>query len=124
MITNEDIIQMACMAHELNRVWCEFNGDFSQPTWENAPEWQRKSAIDGVWFHVDNPDAEDCDSHNIWMATKKVDGWVYGPIKDPDANPPTHPCLVPFSQLPPEQQFKDKLFRAVVHSFLKGRMPW
>jgi hypothetical protein len=109
--------QIAKVAHEVNRVWCEFNGDTSQPTWADAPEWQRSSAMSGVRFHLENPDAGDAASHDSWMAEKVAAGWVYGDVKDPGASPPTHPCIVPFEELPPAQQFKDRLFRTIVHAF-------
>ena len=110
------IHQIAKVAHEVNRVWCEFNGEL-QPSWADAPEWQRSSAMNGVRFHLENPDAGDAASHDSWMAEKVAAGWVYGPLKDPYASPPTHPCIVPFEQLPPAQQFKDRLFRTIVHAF-------
>jgi hypothetical protein len=112
-VTNEEI---ARITHEVNRAWCEYNGDTSQPNWADASEWQRSSAINGIAFHHANPDAGDSASHDSWMAEKVAAGWVYGPIKNPDASPPTHPCIVPFDQLPPEQQFKDRLFRTIVHA--------
>lgn len=55
-------------------------------------------------------------SHDNWMAEKVADGWVYGEVKDPAAK--THPCIVPFDQLPPEQQFKDRLFATIVRTCL------
>lgn len=106
----------ARVAHEANRAWCIANGDMSQPAWEDAPDWQRNSALMGVQFHIDNPDAGDSASHDSWMAQKVADGWVYGPEKNPDATPPTHHCIVPFAELPKVQQVKDALFRAVVHA--------
>ena len=66
----------------------------------------------GVRFAIDHPDAPDSAEHDAWMADKIADGWRYGEIKDAEAK--THPCLVPFDQLPREQQAKDALFRAVV----------
>lgn len=108
----DDVI--ARVAHEANRAWCIAHGDLSQPRWEQAPEWQVRSAIDGVRFHRDNPDAGDSASHDNWMAEKARNGWVYGEVKDPDAK--THPCMVPFDQLPADQQAKDRLFRSVVHA--------
>lgn len=114
-----DILKVAQVAHEANRAWCAVNGDYSQPSWDSAPEWQKASAVDGVRFHVDNPDAGDSASHDNWMAHKKADGWVYGEIKDPEAK--THPCMVPFEDLPREQQIKDALFRAIVHSIIKDQ---
>lgn len=112
-VSNETL---ARIAHEANRAWCEFNGDTSQPAWDDAPEWQRSSAINGMAFHRANPDAGDSASHDSWMAEKVAAGWVHGDVKAPDALPPTHPCIVPFDQLPPEQQFKDRLFRTIAHA--------
>lgn len=107
---------IAQIAHEANRAWCEFNGDKTQPYWASAPDWQKASAIEGVAFHLRNPAAGDSASHDAWMAHKLAEGWIYGETKDPEATPPTHPCLVPFDQLPREQQFKDMLFRTIVHA--------
>lgn len=104
------------ICHEANAAYCRAIGDLSQPSWESAPEWQKDSAIDGVHFHLANPDAGDSASHDNWMAMKLREGWVYGTIKDPIAK--THHCLVPFDQLPPEQQAKDRLFRAIVHALV------
>lgn len=109
-----DIEATARVAHEANRAWCVANGDMSQPVWDDAPDWQRESAINGVQFHLNNPDAGNSASHDNWMAEKEADGWIYGPIKDPEAK--LHPCMVPFEQLPPEQQIKDALFRAIVRA--------
>lgn len=108
----------ACVAHEANRAWCEANGDMSQPAWDDAPDWQKASALAGVQFHLENPDAGDSASHDSWMAQKFAEGWVYGEEKNPDASPPTHPCMVPFDQLPKQQQIKDALFRSIIHAVL------
>lgn len=107
---------VAMVAHEVNRAWCERLGDTSQPGWLDAPKWQRDSAINGVLFHVANPDAGDSASHDAWRAEKVAEGWIYGPVKDPDDK--EHPCIVPFDQLPPDQQFKDRLFRTIVHAMV------
>lgn len=106
-----NIEQIARVAHEVNRAYCLSQGDLSQPTWEQAPGWQKDSAISGVKAHLVSdlgPEA----SHELWRAEKERDGWVYGPTKDPRTK--HHPCMVPFRELPVEQQAKDYLFRAVV----------
>jgi len=102
----------ARIAHEINRAYCEALGDMSQPAWEDAPPWQRDSAVAGVQFHRAHPDATPAASHESWLAKKESDGWTYGAVKDPIAK--THPCFVPFDQLPRDQRAKDYLFRAVV----------
>ena len=57
-------------------------------------------------------------SHESWMKQKLEEGWKYGPVKDPERK--EHHCIVPFDQLPREQQAKDFLFRAVVHALKDG----
>lgn len=106
--------RIAGICHEANRVYCCSINDNSQPHWLEAPEWQKQSARLGVEFHLANPDAGDSASHDSWMAQKIKDGWVYGPVKD--AEKKEHPCMVPFIDLPLEQQKKDALFRAIVHA--------
>lgn len=109
-----DVEFIAKMCHEVNRAYCIALGDYSQAPWEDAPEWQRESAINGVRMHIVNPDAGPEASHESWMREKMEVGWKYGPVKDADRK--EHPCLVPFDQLPKEQQAKDYIFRAIVHN--------
>lgn len=106
------ITTIAMVCHQTNKVWCQANGDDSQKHWQDAEQWQRDSAIQGVEFRIANPDAGHDAQHNSWMAEKVADGWVYGSIKD--AEKKTHPCIVPFEQLPVFQQKKDALFCAIV----------
>ena len=109
------IEQIAKTCHEVNRAYCKSIGDNSQPSWENAPEWQRSSAIDGIKNIVEGIVKTPEDSHKGWLAEKERTGWVYGDIKDPEKK--THPCMVAYSELPKDQQTKDALFMAVVKSF-------
>jgi hypothetical protein len=112
-------LQIAQVAHEINRTYCTAIGDYSQLPWDSAPDWQKASALLGVAFHIENPDAGPDASHNSWMDQKVNEGWVYGEVKDAEAK--THPCIVPFNELSKEQQAKDYLFRQVVHS-LKNQL--
>jgi hypothetical protein len=65
-------------------------------------------------FRLENPNAGHDAQHNAWLEEKVNDGWVYGEIKDAEAK--THPCIVPFEQLPEFQKKKDALFCAIVDS--------
>ena len=112
-----DIMDIARVAHEINRAYCESLGDSSQPTWDDAPEWQRSSAINGVSFHINNPSAGPDHSHNCWLEEKVANGWKYGPIKDAEFR--EHPCMVPYENLPQEQKAKDFIFRGTVHALSK-----
>lgn len=103
---------IAIVCHEANRAYCKTLGDNSQNPWDDSPEWQQQSAINGVRFHLENPFATPSASHESWLAEKQATGWTYGEVKDPHKK--EHPCFVPFDQLPKAQQAKDKLFKGIV----------
>ena len=105
--------EIARVAHEVNRAYCQALGDMSQPTWDEAPQWQRESAMLGVELHTSGDHGPEA-SHISWMNQKLDEGWKYGAFKDPENK--LHPCLVPFDQLPVAQQAKDFIFRGVVHA--------
>jgi len=108
------VVMIASIAHALNAAYCASIGDASQPAWDDAPDWQKNSAIAGVEMHLANPDATPEQSHESWLEQKIADGWTYGEVKDPEKK--EHPCCVPFEELAPEQKAKDYLFRATVHA--------
>jgi len=108
--------QIAKVCHEANRAYCQCLGDNSQVPWKEAPNWQRVSAVSGVINALAGASPEA--SHENWLKDKLLDGWKYGEKKDSEAR--THPCLVPYADLPEEQKLKDTLFVAVVNT-LKDR---
>ena len=113
------IIAIARLCHEANREYCKAIGDDSQLSWEDAPFWQKISAVKGVLLHLYHyPYINPAMSHESWMAEKIKDEWVYGEVKDPVAK--THPCLVPYNDLPVEQKVKDMLFIQIVHAVVKA----
>lgn len=107
---------IARVCHEVNKAYCESLGDYSQPSWEDAPQWQKDSALTGVKLHIINPDAGAAASHESWMKQKLDEGWKWGPVKD--AEKKEHHCIVPFDALPEAQQAKDYIFRGVVHALM------
>lgn len=110
--------RIARIAHEVNRAYCAALGDHSQPAWEDAPEWQRESATDGVRHILDGAVTTPEESHISWMKEKADNGWVYGSVKDTELK--QHPCMVPYAELPLGQRVKDYLFLAVVRAMRPG----
>jgi hypothetical protein len=119
-LSNEEIAQVC---HEANRAYCATIGDNSQLPWNEAPDWQKQSAIKGVEFHLaslkngvkPSPSA----SHDAWLLEKQQDGWSYGPVKDVEKK--EHPCYVAYEQLPVEQRLKDYIFAGIVESVFTGQ---
>ncbi len=110
--SDQQVEQIACACHEANRAYCVTLGDPSQVAWADAPEWQRASATAGVRGHLSGKISSPEQSHEAWLAGKAADGWRYGAVKD--AEKKEHPCFVPYADLPPEQQEKDRLFAATI----------
>jgi len=114
VVTFDDIAEVA---HEVNRAYCNGLGDRSQVGWEEAEKWQQESSIHGVIYLAAHPEATPKDLHIAWCRTKRDEGWVWGKKKDADKK--THPCMLPYEELPKEQQIKDALFQAVVKTLFK-----
>ena len=115
--------RIARECHEANKSYCEFIGDTSQPSWEDAPEWQKDSARNGVKAHLSSTAADPMTprkSHESWMKQKSEEGWKYGPTKDPAKK--EHPCMVDYDELPLVQRTKDLIFGVVVR-ILEDALP-
>lgn len=104
----DKITAIAGVCHEQNRAYAMMLGDFTQEPWATAPDWARESAIKGVIAIVRGEVKCPGQSHASWLAEKERTGWTWGPIKDERLK--QHPCMVPYEELPEEQQAKDTLF--------------
>ena len=115
-----DIQLVARICHEANKAYCEGMHDFTQKPWDETDPELQASAINGVRNLLENPDATAISSHANWLKFKTERGWTYGETKDVEAK--THPCMVPYHELPRDQQVKDHLFHAIVRAVEIGVM--
>lgn len=107
-----DLVARVC--HEANREIQLATGDPEpSPHWDEAEEWQKSSALEGVMHAIDGATPEQL--HDEWRKFKYADGWQFGIHKDPELK--THPCLVPYDELAPEQRLKDNIFQSIVQAF-------
>lgn len=60
--------------------------------------------LDGVLLELTEKLAENV--HEMWALGRINDGWHYGEKRDDAAK--THPCLVPYSQLPDSEREYDR----------------
>lgn len=105
------IHQLAEFAYVINKAYCESIGDFSQPEWSEVDFDSQFIYLLNVTRNLKKEMTPE-EAHNVWMKVRKSEGWVYGPIKDLAAK--THPCMVPWNEVPQEQKIKDFLFLAVL----------
>lgn len=71
----------------------------------------RTGLIHAIQDALDDPSIDGRTMHQSWMEDKLARGWVHGDDKDPVRK--THPCILPYDELPPEQRVKDDLILAV-----------
>lgn len=114
VLTDSFVVPLvARICHEVNKAYCEGIGDFSQKPWDETTESIQASSLNGV-VNAISGNATPEDSHNNWLEFKEKDGWVYGAHKDEEKK--THPCMVPYEDLPAEQKIKDHLFVQTANS--------
>lgn len=108
MFTTEDVARVCHEANRAMQVACR--DPRRSPPWDDATAWHRSSAYASIHAVVQGATPEEV--HEAWMLEKAEQGWVYGDVKDEEAK--THPCLVPYGELPLEQRAKDAVFHAIV----------
>lgn len=115
-----DVEQIARVCHEANRGYqraVPTLGIPVAPPWDDCTHELRLSVQDGVRVVLAGATPEQ--SHENWCRFKREHGWVHGPHKDEALK--THPCLVPYDQLPEEQRLKDVLFTSIVRALEVAR---
>lgn len=102
------IENLAKIVHSANKAYCEALGDFSHMPWETSPIAIKASVIEGVRKVLANPKVTPEQSHKNWVTFKKEQGYRYGEVKNDSQL--THPCMLPWKDLPAEQKIKDQMF--------------
>lgn len=110
--------RIARICHEANR---GYQAAFPDPAVLVADQWdvftravpdQAAGVQEGVRLALNGASSEEL--HRSWCDAKVRDGWQFGPEKSLMAK--THPCLLPYDELPEVHRGKDDLFRAIVQA--------
>jgi hypothetical protein len=82
--------------------------------WDSEPDELRQGVIDNVGRARHGMTAMML--HDMWVRDKAARGWKLGPEKD--ARLRTHPCMVPYWELPDYQRDKNRLFVGIVRAMI------
>lgn len=114
-MNKQDVIELAARtAHTMNNEYRKALDETPKPAWDECPDELKRSVRSGVEGILagNTPEA----SHEGWLTFKAQHGWTYGEVEDPIKK--THPCFLPYDQLPPSQRLKDTIFHSVVRGVL------
>jgi hypothetical protein len=116
-VTPFTVEQIASVCHTANTRLQALAGDPSPSVpWDSESEEIRQSAIAGVEAALRGVTPEEL--HAEWCRNKAAQGWRRGEFKDAQAR--THPCLVPYADLPGSERVKDAVFGAIVAAMSGG----
>lgn len=110
---NKKIQNIARLCHEANRALQIGLYEEVNPPWDDLSEDLKDSTYIGVLKALDGVTTEQL--HESWMQERILGGWKYGEVLDRDNK--VHPNLVPYKDLPLEQQLKDGVFLAIVSNY-------
>lgn len=120
--SSEVVLAVAEMAHEQNRLFCEkFMDDNSLVPWAETSDEIKQTAFNGIKSIIENIDVTPEENHEIWRKFKATQGYIYGTRKCDVSK--THPCMVPYADLPKGQKIKDVLFGNLVKTLILSTVP-
>jgi hypothetical protein len=103
--------QVAAIVHTtLSRLQYELGETVPSQPWECETKYVQQTCIEGVRRARRGVTPEQ--HHEEWRIDKEADGWVYGAEKNSVRK--THPCLVPYRELPEYQKDKNRVFLFIV----------
>lgn len=109
--------QIASIVHEANRQLRLVLGCSPGPHWTECDQPLKDSVVNGVEKALKGATPEEL--HEEWVVCKGSQGWTWGVIRDHRNR--RHPCMVPYAELPPDQQLKNQVFHAMVHAISQGQ---
>lgn len=102
--------------HEVSNAMKSFYGEAKGKAFDKLSEEEVHELVVACTAVGENPNMSPADVHQLWVDAKLRKGWKQGEVLDQNAM--THPCLVPYEQLSPEDQVKDVIFLAVIKAML------
>lgn len=110
--SDQHIHTIAEVCHNAVRAWMHLHGDPTYPTWLLSPGYMKRANISSVEFILTNPDSTFQEIHGNWCSSKVKEGWKYGKVLN--SHRKTHPCLIPYDELPPKQKGKNAIYKGIV----------
>jgi RyR domain len=109
---------LAKVAYEAMRAYNQTLGVYSEKPWDQLAEPEQNAHVQRVAYRLDNPGAPDAALHDQWVMQMFWAGWRWGEVRNQQDR--THPELMPFTTLPEVDQYREKLFAAIVRAMAEA----
>jgi hypothetical protein len=105
---------VARLVHESNRIVCvaTSTGHDRRPHWDDAPQEQRDSCIDGVRKILSGAVKSVRENHENWRRLKGDQGWSWAPKRNEEKK--ESPCICDYDQLPIAEKVKSENLQIIV----------
>lgn len=111
-MTKDELDGIGRVIHEALSAWNVANGQPAYDGWDTLDDAGKASTLESVQFVLSHPNVGAGAQHAQWVQQKEAAGWSYAETRDNDKK--HHPMMVPFTDLPEDEQRKDALLNAIV----------
>lgn len=115
MISQKLLYMLAESCHEATKVISEQILSEEKKEWKLIDSKTKAKLLNAVNRAIEEKITDPAIAHANWITDMEKDGWQYGDKLDEENK--THPCMVPYDQLPVGQQTKDYIFLAILKPF-------
>ena len=115
MISQKLLYILAESCYEATKVISEQILSEEKKEWKLVDSDDKAKLLNAVNRAIEKRITDPSVSHGEWITDMIKDGWQYGEKYDEVKK--THPCMIPYDQLPVGQQTKDYIFLAILKPF-------
>lgn len=116
-MTKHNVKNIAKIAYEVVRSYCESVGDYTVDEWDKADKYVRDETILKVEMIIDNMAWSPEHAHEVWLDIMIDKGWIHGDVISWDAQ--EHPHISPYESLPQLYRITLEIFWGVVKELHK-----
>lgn len=107
---------VAEVCHEAHRTWQRVLGQSPNRPWATITERMRHDTVTSVWNILHDTFEGPEEMHDTWISEMLRDGWKFDQRKSVSRK--KHPCLLPWSELEPEERLKGQMFWNIAKTLL------
>lgn len=115
MVSQKMLYLLAEACHEAVKIVSEQILSEDKKEWKLISSEDKSRLINAIRRTIDEKITDPAVAHGNWIVDMEKDGWKQG--EEFSNENKTHPCMVPYDQLPTGQQTKDYIYLSILKPF-------